>query len=327
VKWGDIGGRFEYGSTPNLRLLYGTWNFMKDAQILVGQDYTPFFYLPSGMCGPGGGECNGIGLGSIYGGRVPQLKLVYSGFQFALLSPSSSVNPVLPNLAFVSVPGAPPPVATTPFAATIPAVRDNDQTIPKIEAAWNGNIGPVGLFIGGQYNQYKVEFQDPVLATNKADVTVSSWAIGAGGKFAMGPFWVAAAGVYSKNPANGGQLISLIPTVMLYDSVTKKSEDATWWSGQGIVGFKMSDMMSFEGGIVYQNGKVKSPVATAALIFPDIEETSINWYVQAVISPAKNFYIVPEVGSINFGDLKVTSFADRKMGDIFWFGVKWQINF
>jgi len=27
VKAGAIGGLFEYGSTPNLRQLYGTWNF------------------------------------------------------------------------------------------------------------------------------------------------------------------------------------------------------------------------------------------------------------------------------------------------------------
>ena len=69
VKWGNVGGRFEYGhtTTANLRLLYGTWNFGAGT-LLVGQDYGPYFYLVSGLCGPGGGECNGIR--SCHGVRV-----------------------------------------------------------------------------------------------------------------------------------------------------------------------------------------------------------------------------------------------------------------
>jgi hypothetical protein len=90
VKYGDITAGFEYGSTPNLRLLYGKWNFSKDGQVEVGQDYTPYFYVVSGLCGPGGGECNGIGLGTIYGGRNPQVRLNYMGFSFALTQPKSA---------------------------------------------------------------------------------------------------------------------------------------------------------------------------------------------------------------------------------------------
>jgi len=88
VKWGNVGGRFEYGhsSTANLRLLYGTWNFGAGT-LLLGQDYGPYFYLISGLCGPGGAECNGIGFGSIYTGRTPQIKLIFGGLQVAIERP------------------------------------------------------------------------------------------------------------------------------------------------------------------------------------------------------------------------------------------------
>ncbi|MCX5842749.1 MAG: hypothetical protein NT022_03180, partial [Deltaproteobacteria bacterium] len=83
VKWGNIGGRFEYGSAPSLRLLFGTWNF-GSGTLLVGQDYGSYFYLVSNLCGPGGQECNGIGFGSIYPGRLPMIRLIFGGLKLSL---------------------------------------------------------------------------------------------------------------------------------------------------------------------------------------------------------------------------------------------------
>jgi len=62
VKWGNVGGRFEYGhlntegsgtgaDTAHVRLLYGDWNFGPGV-LRIGQDYTPYFYTISQQCGP-----------------------------------------------------------------------------------------------------------------------------------------------------------------------------------------------------------------------------------------------------------------------------------
>jgi hypothetical protein len=80
VAAGDIGGRFEYGTGVNLRLLYGTWNFGAGT-ILAGQDYTPVQWVVSSQCGLGGGDCGFIGWGTYYTGRVPQIKLSMGGFR------------------------------------------------------------------------------------------------------------------------------------------------------------------------------------------------------------------------------------------------------
>jgi hypothetical protein len=342
VKWGDISGAFEYGTSggnANIRLLYGKWNFSKDGQIEVGQDYTPYFYLVSGLCGPGGGECNGIGFGSIYGGRRAQVRVNYMGFSFALIEPNSTTFPVHGNTAFygaTSTSGTPfirsiTTTATDPATALAAgtAYGDFDQTMPKIEASYTANVGPVNLFVGGVWNQYKVEYVTPTAApaSNKVDTTINAWGIGLGGKFAYGPFYLNAEGQYAKNPNNGVSPATIIPSGFFLNPVTNKSEDADWITAQGIIGFKLSDMISFEGGYVYQNAKVKDPGATAATTSLDLEETTGTWYVQSVISPAKNFYIVPEFGMIDYQDLKVSTYSNRKLGDLLWFGIKWQINF
>ncbi len=313
VKYGDISGAFEYGSGPNLRLLYGKWNFSKDGQIEIGQDYTPYFYLVSGLCGPGGGECDGIGFGSIYGGRQPQLRLNYMGFSVALVSPQSTGVPVYFNTAFTGPTGS-------SFTASLTGYTTNtDTTLPRLEASYNFNAGPVNIFIGGLYNQYKINFGSATVS--KQDTTINTYQIGLGGKYAYGPFYFNAEGQYGKNPNNGNGYAELLPATFMLNAGTNKSEDAEYYSGQGVIGFKLSDMISFEGGYVYQNAKVKDPVA----LF-DVEETTGVWYVQSVISPAKNFYIVPEVGDIDYQNLKVAG-DNHKLGDLLWFGIKWQINF
>jgi hypothetical protein len=323
VKNGDITAGFEYGSGPDLRLLYGKWNFSKDGQIEVGQDYTPYFYIVSGLCGPGGGECNGIGLGTIYGGRNPELRLNYMGFSVALVKPKSATVPYNLNTTFA---GDASTNFTTPYTASLTGYTTNtDQTLPRLEASYSANIGPVNIFVGGLYNQYKINYSSATTA--KQDTTINSYLLAAGGKFAYGPFYFNASGQYGTNPNNGNAYATLIPAYFSLNPVTNKSEDAQYYSGQGIIGFKVSDMISFEGGYIIQNAKVKDPGVTAASTSIDVEETTGVWYVQSVISPAKNFFIVPEVGSIDYKDLKVQGFTDRKLGETFWFGIKWQINF
>jgi hypothetical protein len=329
VAAGDITGKFEVGLSSNgynpvnLRQFWGKWNFSKEGQLEVGQDYTPYFYVTSGMCGPAAADCVAIGYGTAYGGRQPQLRLNYLGLSFALVIPQA-LNP--PSVGTVETPvevnGVPVSVTAggSPVTIVSPAgTSDVDKLLPRFEASYEGNLGPVGFKVMGLFNQYKFEYA--LAGSGKQDTTVTTWLIAAGGKYAMGPFYLNAQGAYGRNPGNAGIPAILLPANMAFDPSTNRSEDAEYWTGQGVIGFKMSDMISFEGGYIMQYGKVKDPSVNV-----DAEETTGVWYIQATISPAKNFYIIPEIGDISYGDLKVGG-DKTTLGDLFYGGIKWQIDF
>jgi hypothetical protein len=338
VKNGDITGRFEYGGSTgdydpssadpeNIRLLYGQWSFSKDGFIEVGRDYTPYNYVVTGLCGPGvagKSDCLGRYMGTIYGGRRSVLKVGYKGFQFALVDPKEGTTLYKTNTAFPGATHTDP--TTSPLSAAIPSTATThiQETVPRVEASYIANLGPVSFFIGGLYNQYTTQYA--LTATSaKQDVTVSTWAIGVGGKYAYGPFYFNAEGQFNRNPNNGiGTYAILIPTYYMFNSTTNTGQDADYYSAMGIIGFKMSDMITFEGGYVWQTASVTDPVLAGN---PRLSQTSGIWYIQSTISLAKNFYIIPEIGEIDYQDLQVDGYTNRNLGNIFWFGIKWQIDF
>jgi hypothetical protein len=331
AKWGDITGKFEMAGAAqgyaavNLRQFWGKWNFSKEGQIEVGQDYTPYFYVTSGMCGPAAADCVAIGYGTMYGGRLPQLRLNYLGFSFALVTPQLANPPSVEAISESEVLDSTLAPVTDSFGNPVYAIvptgntSNLDQTLPRIEASYNGNLGPVGFMVGALYQQYK--FKYALAGSGEQDTTVTTWLIGAGGKYAMGPFYINAQGAIGRNPMNANIPAFLLTSYMQFDPTTNKSEDAEYWTAQGVIGFKLSDMISFEGGYITQYGKVKDPVDQV-----DMEQTTGVWYIQATISPAKNFYIIPEVGDIDYKDLKVAG-ENTKLGDLLYFGIKWQIDF
>jgi hypothetical protein len=318
VKWGNVGGRFEYGhggaaNAPSLRLLYGTWNF-GSGTLLVGQDYGPYFYLVSGLCGPGGQECNGIGFGSIYSGRNPQLKLIFGGLQLALVSPATvasyqptAVVPYTPQTLILN--------SNQTTAGT--GYTDLDRVFPKLEASYTFNLGPAQLFIGGIYNTYTEVYN---VGGRMVENDVDGWALGAGTKMAFGPFYANATFQYGTNPNNSGSgPATLYPSVMLYNPATDVAADADYMAAQLILGFKLTDSMQFEGGVIWQNGQLSG----AGL---DAEQTTWTYYIGLGWSPAKNVFIVPELGVVDYNKLESAA-GDLEYGKLTWFGIKWQINF
>ena len=323
VKWGNIGGRFELGmgntegsAVVSLRLLYGTWNF-GPGTLLVGQDYGTYDYRVSNVCGPGGAECNGIGLGSIYAGRAPMLRLVYGDFKFSLELPSATAS-------FS-------PTTTRPITSTTLLLTNNqttagtgfieyDKTLPRIAASYTFNLGPGQFFIGGQYNTV-TEVYGVNGVTQENDI--KAWTLGAGTKLAFGPFYANATAQYGQNPNNAGSgPATLYPTVQLYSSQLNKSEDSTYMAAQLILGFKLSDSINFEGGVIWQNGDVQTPASQVSF-----EQNTYSYYIQMSWSPTKNLFIVPEIGVIDYDKLKSSDNADLTYGNLTWIGIKWQINF
>jgi hypothetical protein len=337
VKAGDIGGRFEYGTGVNLRRLYGTWNFGA-GQLLVGQEYTPLFFPISDQCGLGGGDCGLIFWGTVYTGRVPQLTLNWGGLKVGLLDPSttgifqsggtaagvqtvSSESECPTGTVEVSDDGVTKVCVVVAAGPDFTAV-DVDQTLPKIEASYTFNLGPAALFIGGGYNTADVEGVLAADGTVRSE-SVDSWVVNAAAKMGFGAFYVNASVAFAQNPANYGLTQDIGIKGASYDFDNNRLEDCDSFFWALILGFKVSDMWKIEGGIGWISNSIDDP-GEAGISY---DEDSVAYYLQAAISPVKNFFIIPEVGYVDYKDLEVTGETDTDLGDATYFAIKWQINF
>jgi len=278
VKGETVSGRFEYGSGPNLRLLYGTWNF-GSGRILLGQTYGPVNLFHSNQVFNGDGDL--LNYGGTYGGRTPQLNLKVGGFQVALLTPQS--------------------------ASPIGVDGDGDTTTPKIEASYSFSTDAFSVTVVGGYQTYEIEN-----SSDAGNYDVDAWVVGIGGGVHFGPAYVNANLMAGQNVGNYG----LWTTGAAGAAVVAGSlEDTDTIGGILVVGFKASDMLSFEGGY----GLVSHELDVSG----SNEDETQAYYVQAVINIAPGFFIVPEVGFVDFQD----NGANVDEGDMTYFGAKWQMNF
>ena len=293
VKAGALGGVFEYGhtTTVNLRKLFGYWTFGA-GKLTIGQDYTPIDTFWAHMVGAGGGDNSMISYGAPYSGRLDQLRLDIAGFKIALIENSA--------------PGA---------AATVTGATDVDAVIPRLEASWLGKFGPITLkpYLG--YNTYE---EVVIAGTTETSYDIDSTILGIFLKGNFGPFWAAVNVYVAENPGNYGQSQDIALKTAAWDGTSVQDCDST--AGLLALGFKISDMIKLEAGYgVVTNEREVSAVTT--------EYETTAWYIQATITPIKNFLIVPEIGTIDYGDKTVTGVADVKQGDKTFYGAKWQINF
>ncbi len=278
VKGETISGRFEYGSGPNLRLLYGTWNF-GSGRVLLGQAYTPLNYFGSNQVF--GGDSDLLDVGGIYGGRKGEISLKIEGFEIAL------VNPQSPDPAGVD--------------------GDGDTRLPKIEAAYGFSTDQFNVTVLGGYQTYEVE-----ASSDAGNYDVDAWVVGIGGGVNFGPAYVNANVMAGQNVGNYGLWTRGASSAAI---VGGKIEDTDTVGFIGVVGFKASDMLSFEGGFGWVNHELD--------VSGSNEDITTLFYVQAVINIAPGFFIVPEVGFYDFDEN--SSGVDE--GDMSYFGAKWQMNF
>lgn len=337
VKWGNIGGQVELGlgSAVTNRLIFGTWNF-GPGTLLVGQDYSPSFWPISSQCGLGGGDCGLINWGEVYAGRQPQLKLIMGNFQVALIKPAASqlFSTAGGTPTTVQVPAGSTPPAGGVFVSTTGVFDiyvvagstpnfdkvDTDFNLPKIEASYVFNLGPAALWIGAGWNTVTLQGV-PTGTTIVRDESFDSYFGSIGGKFNFGPFYVNGKLSYAVNPASYGLAQDIGLRTPSYTLATNSFNDVDSLMAMLVFGFKLSDAIKFEAGWGWlSNERDNAPGIT--------EEQSTNaYYIQMSWSPAKNVFIIPELGIVDYGDKEVTGAADVDLGSVFYAGIKWQINF
>ena len=284
VKTGDVSGRFEYGSTPNLRLLYGEWDF-GGGKLLVGQAYTPLYIAYSSQAWA---SDNGLwGMGDLYGGRNPQIKLKMGGLNVAALK----------NVGQSASGGA------------------NETTLPKLELSYNLSLNDFFVDLYGGYQSYTIKGVAPA---SDEDVVSTAVGIGAGGNF--GPAYVKAAVGITTNPGNAGWTSS----GSWGKDAAGEDENSAVFDGTNdndaisyhiVVGFKASDTMSLEAG--YGSATNEQDVSGAE------EDDISSAYAQATINLADGFFIVPEIGMVDYGQNN----KGVEEGSMTYFGAKWQMNF
>ena len=188
-------------------------------------------------------------------------------------------------------------------AVTTPA--ETDTTIPKIEAAYALKAGPATIDFQGGYNSY-----DEVDAADSEE-TISSYFLGVGVKLAFGAFYVRGNAYTGQNlgPYGLWQEGDDDPALIAGDV-----ENNTSIGYLLVVGFRVSDTLKLEGGYG-GNQHDRDDFAT--------QDDTSALYVQAVLNISPGFFIVPEIGYIDFGD----SSAEVDQGSQTYFGAKWQINF
>jgi hypothetical protein len=279
VKADNIAGRFEYGTSggnANIRLLYGVWDF-GSGKLLAGQDYTPIALLWSNQVWA---TDNGmLGEGEAYGSRVGQLKLMFGDFQIAAIAPSTSTLGIV--------------------AAEV------DTYVPKIEARYYTKMDAFEIAIFGGFQSFDIDRPTD-------DITVTSWMAGAGMGYNFGPAWVKGAVSFYQNAGNAGW--SSVKSTAVFDGVDD-TVDVDSWMGEFLVGFKATDMVSFEAGFGYQDAD--SDAAGA--------DNDDMWqaYLQAVLDVAPGVDIIPEIGYRDYMD----DAAGFDEGSLFYLGARWRIRF
>lgn len=297
VTSGDVAGVVELSvddeNGVNTRLLYGTWEFADGCSLLIGQDYTPVYTNLSGQVHNDDDGLNPYGMA--YDGRQPQIKLLINNFELAFIEPETGYGNAAP--AFQA--GATP---------------DTDTTLPKIAARYTFKTDAFAIRPYAGWQTVSAEYHAPGY---EDDEDVDAYVVGLDAKFYLGPAWLAVAGYFSQNPGVYGlrQACNAMP-VWTATGV----EDNDSYGLAAAAGYKFTDAVSIEAGIGYVNSEVDTAGG-------DWEEDTLTYYVNLPIRLADIFFIIPEIGFIDFGDSEITGVPDEDLGDSWYAGAKWQINF
>jgi len=293
VKGGPIGGVVELRTTAhdsgggnstvdaNFAHLAGSWNFGA-GELTVGKTQPPVYQFISGQI------FDDIGLigssdSAVYSRRRGLISLKFGGFEFALVEPRTS------NLDTTG--------------------GDPDTVLPKFEARWGMGFDWFSFNLVGGYQYFKIS--DAVYGTSTKDVDVNSWIVGADATANFGPFYVKAGTDYGVNNLVADWLPGAnTPTTNNSGDV----KDVKTFGATGVVGFKLTDMVTFEGGVGYVTEKSDANGTK--------DDDQIRYYIQSVLQMAPGVFFIPEFMYLDRKD----DIQGNDQGNQWALGGKWQIN-
>lgn len=197
------------------------------------------------------------------------------------------------------------------IAAISPKIDDlgaaeTQVIMPKLEAKYELSMDSFTIMAAAGYQTYEVT------TVGGEDFDVDTYILAIGGKVNFGPAYIGAGGWFGQNVGPYGVDIRADADPLL---TAGELEDNDAYGLMGVVGFKMNDTLAFEAGIGYVSAELDTDASN--------EDDAMAYYLQATITLAKGVCIVPEIGMLDYLD----NAGGVDEGDVFYYGMKWQINF
>ncbi len=291
-------GSYELGvdddASVSTRKLFGIYD-MGWGSVLVGQNNpilgnmfysNQVFFDDLDLCG----------WGAIFETRLPQVKLKVKGLEIALLEDkaSSALN------------------AATGTGNS----GDVDVLMPKLEVGYHIDQPRFFADVFGGAFSFKVE--DVTLnSVAYGDETVNCWVAGVGGGLQLDPAYVKVQGYYAHNGKNFGIIQQDAVGAQLDASGSVVNETNV---GTHLVVGSTVGTCTVEAGFGYAYSQLEDPVGA----YGDDKNTCMSYYLNVVVPVYGRFFIVPEVGVLDYGD---NSFGDDEEKSTWYAGAKWQIDF
>ena len=332
----ELKGQFEYGAkngSPNLRILWGEWNFGAGS-LGVGQHYTPLLFPYSNQVyniwAMKDGDTNMSTFGMLYGKRKPMVRLKFGTFQIAAVTPNTSVN-----LEYVTAASDPAGTAIGGGLA-IPSAQPNTEVqIPCLQAKYRLDFDWGHLNFAGGYQTFNIKDA----AANK-EFEVRSYVLGLGARFNAGK-------AYFKGNIWGGENVGNMADILVGPKLFSTLADAAATNRSGgdvgfanynngttgtqevidneafaalaVAGYEIRRGLYIEAGYGYTQTQLKKETAFTRAANETGKKDMTTWYLQSTIFLAENVFLTPEIGGVDDGNIP--------QFDVFYAGIKWQINF
>ena len=279
-KQGDVAGNVEIrpNSASYFRQWNGTWNY-GGGKLLIGQAWSPAFI------GSACGECYDGGIMGGYGGmngslRIPQVALHMGSLKLAFEKPNTT---------------------------NVLGLGSGKNTMPKIEASYGLNAGPVAITLIGGYNMCEEEDAAKKTYDVNSYLFGGKWKIGFGAATLQGVLWTA------KNPKEYAQVSSKA----MATTITTDVNDVDSMGGTLAFNYKISSMYSFEVGVGTATHELDTPGTN--------ESTYTAMFANLPITLAKGVKLTPEIAVFS-GEID-TGAAVKTEPEKTVFGAYWYIAF
>jgi len=183
---------------------------------------------------------------------------------------------------------------------------DVNADLPKIEVGYGfkSDVFFADVFAG--YQTYETNAQ-----TDAWDV--DSYVLGGGVGANFGAFFVKVGAHYGQNLGNYGAYTNGYQSDAGFDDNARQDADADGMGYLAVAGFNVSEMLTIEAGYGHEEVEIDDT---------DNTQEADQYYLNCTVNIAPGFFIVPEVGMMQFSED-----ASSAEPEVFYWGAKWQINF